>query len=101
MSGIEKAGQRGKKTNLLEIEEKLLNRIIDHLSSNRAIRDLKLEGESEKMIRGFQFLTQKPVMIIVNSDENNFGKNQDLIDRTGQTRSTRKLTTFGLAGVGR
>jgi GTP-binding protein YchF len=78
---IEKAGRRDKKTYLLEIEEKLLNRIIDHLSSNRAIRDLKLEGESEKMIRGFQFLTQKPIMIIVNSDENNFGKNQDLLQQ--------------------
>ena len=76
---IEKAVQRGKKTNLLEIEEKILNQIIDHLSRNRPIRDLKFEGESEKMIRGFQFLTLKPVMIIVNSDENNFGKNQDLL----------------------
>ena len=76
---IEKAGRRGKKTNLHKIEEKLLRRIIDHLSSNRAVRDLKLEGESEKMIRGFQFLTQKPVMIILNSDENNFGKNQNLL----------------------
>jgi GTP-binding protein YchF len=76
---IEKASRRGKKTNLLEIEEKLLRRIIDHLGSNRAIRDLKLAGGSEKMIRGFQFLTQKPVMIIVNSDETNFGKNHDLL----------------------
>jgi len=76
---IEKAGRRGKKTNLLEIEEKLLNRIIDHLSNNRAIRDLKLTDESEKMIRGFQFLTQKATLIIVNSDENNFGKNQELL----------------------
>jgi GTP-binding protein YchF len=76
---IEKAGRRGKKTNLLEIEEKLLKKIIDHLSSNRAIRDLKLAHESEKMIRGFQFLTQKAIMIIVNSDENNFGKNQKLL----------------------
>ena len=76
---IEKTARRGKKTNLLEIEEKILRQIIDHLSRNRAIRDLKFEGESEKMIRGFQFLTQKPVMIILNSDENNFGKNQDLL----------------------
>jgi hypothetical protein len=76
---IEKASRRGKKTNLLEIEEKLLRRIIDHLGSNRAIRDLQLAGGSEKMIRGFQFLTQKPVMIIVNSDENNFGRNHDLL----------------------
>jgi ribosome-binding ATPase YchF (GTP1/OBG family) len=38
---------RGKKTNLLDTEEKLLHRIIDHLSSNRPIRDLKLDGEPD------------------------------------------------------
>jgi GTP-binding protein YchF len=79
LARIEKTARRGKKTNLLEIEEKILKQIIDHLGRNRAVRDLKFEGESEKMIRGFQFLTQKPIMIILNSDENNFGKNRDLL----------------------
>jgi ribosome-binding ATPase YchF (GTP1/OBG family) len=60
---IEKAYRRGKATNLLKVEEKLLHRIIDHLSNNRPIRDLKLDGEHEKIIRGFQFLTQKPMMV--------------------------------------
>ena len=54
------------------------------MSSNRAVRDLKLAGESEKMIRGFQFLTQKPAMIILNSDENKFGKNQGLLQEIGK-----------------
>ena len=72
---IEKAARQGKKTNLLEIEERLLHRISDQLSSSRPIRDLELDGEHEKLIRGFQFLSQKPVMIILNSDESNFGKN--------------------------
>jgi GTP-binding protein YchF len=76
---IEKADRLGKKTNLLEAEEKLLHRIIDYLSANRLIRDLKLDGEHEKMIRGFQFLTQKPIMVIINSDEANFGKDQNLL----------------------
>ena len=39
---IEKANRQGKATNLLNIEEKLLHKIIDHLSNNRPIRDLKL-----------------------------------------------------------
>ena len=78
---IEKAYRRGKKTNLLEMEEKLLHRIIEHLNSNQPIRKLALEGESEKMIRGFQFLTQKPVMVILNSDETLFGRNRDLLER--------------------
>ncbi|MFC1580843.1 redox-regulated ATPase YchF [Thermodesulfobacteriota bacterium] len=81
---IEKAYRRGKKTNLLELEEKLLLRIIEHLNSSQPIRKMELEGESEKMIRGFQFLTQKPVMVILNSDEGLFGKNQDLVKRIGE-----------------
>jgi ribosome-binding ATPase YchF (GTP1/OBG family) len=31
------------------------------------------------MVRGFQFLTKKPFMVIPNSDETNFRKNQDLL----------------------
>ena len=81
---IEKAYRRGKKTNLLELEEKLLLRIIEHLNSSQPIRKLELEGESEKMIRGFQFLTQKQVMIILNSDDGLFGRNQDLLKRIGE-----------------
>lgn len=81
---IEKATRRGKTTNLLQMEEKLLHRIIDHLSSNQTIRTLRLDGAHEKMIRGFQFLTLKPMMVIVNSDEGNFGKNQDLLNEIGK-----------------
>ena len=76
---IEKATRRGKTTNLLQIEEKLLHRIIDHLSSDQPIRDLELDEMHAKMIRGFQFLTQKPMLVIVNSDEINFGKTRDLL----------------------
>jgi len=77
---IEKADRQGKKTNLLEIEERLLRRITDQLGANRPIREMKLAGEHEKLIRGFQFLTQKPVMIILNSDEANFGKGRGVLE---------------------
>ena len=78
---IEKAYRRGKRTNFLEMDEKVLRRIVDHLNSNRPIRDMELDGESDKMIRGFQFLSQKPIMVILNSDETGFGNNQDLLER--------------------
>ena len=77
---IEKADRQGKKTNLLEIEERLLRRITEQLGANRPIREMKLDGEHQKLIRGFQFLTQKPVMIIINSDEANFGKGQGVLE---------------------
>ncbi|MBW2411209.1 MAG: redox-regulated ATPase YchF [Deltaproteobacteria bacterium] len=76
---IAKAARQAKKTNLLDVEERLLFRITEQLGDNLPIRELKLDGEQEKMIRGFQFLTQKPVLVIINSDEENFGKNKNLV----------------------
>jgi len=80
---IKKACQQGKKTSLLETEEKVLRVIIEHLNNSRAIRELELDGEHEKMLRGFQFLTQKPYMVILNSEETNFGKDNDLLEKIG------------------
>ncbi len=76
---IGKAARQGKKTSLLEVEERLLLRITGQLSDNYPIRDMQLDGEHEKMVRGFQFLSQKPVLVIINSDETNFGKDQNLL----------------------
>jgi ribosome-binding ATPase YchF (GTP1/OBG family) len=77
---IEWSYARGKKTNELQMEEKTLRKILEHLNGNKAIRDLSLTKEEEKAIRGFQFLTQKPFMAILNSDDTNFGKNQSLLE---------------------
>ena len=71
---VEKDCRRGINTHLLEVEKRLLHRLIDHLNENQPIRRLQLDAESRKIMRGFQFLTQKPAMVIVNSDENNFAK---------------------------
>jgi GTP-binding protein YchF len=76
---IEKAYKRGKKTNVLEMEERTLRSIVTHLSDNGWISDLDLGDDQKKMIRGFQFLTQKPFMIILNSEEIRFGKNPEIL----------------------
>jgi hypothetical protein len=78
---IAHAYRRGKKTNALQIEEKVLRRIVDHVSENRVISELDLDREQEKVVRGFQFFTKKPLMVILNSDEYSFGKNNDLLKR--------------------
>ena len=73
------AFMRGTKTNALQAEKKVLGRIVDHLSKNRAVSGLDLDKEQVKTVRGFQFFTQKPLMVILNSDESGFGKNGDLL----------------------
>jgi GTP-binding protein YchF len=39
------------------------------LDENRPLRQLELEGEDEKRIRGFQFLSQKPMLYVLNLGE--------------------------------
>jgi len=77
---IEHAYQRGQKTDALQREEKVLRSILDHLSEDQPIRTLSLDQDQERALRGFQFLTQKPFMIIINSEETCFGKNKDLFN---------------------
>jgi ribosome-binding ATPase len=76
---IEHSYKRGKKSNALETEEKTLRKIVDHLGENRLILDFELDREQEKMVRGFQFLTLKPLLIVLNSDETRFGNNPEIL----------------------
>ena len=52
-----------------EREEAVLRRLKEALEAGRPIRDLALEPEEEKVIRGFRFLTQKPVLVLLNVGE--------------------------------
>jgi len=76
---IEWSSRRGKKTNTMEMEEKVLTKIQEELNSDRHIRNLVLNHNEEKLISGFQFITQKPFFVILNSGEENFGNNDDLM----------------------
>ena len=51
------------------LEEALLDRIEPHLAEGHALRNLSLEDDEEKQLRGYRFLTQKPVLVLVNVDE--------------------------------
>lgn len=50
-------------------EEELMRRLEPHLSQGRPLRSFELTADEELLIRGFRFLTQKPVLIVLNLDE--------------------------------
>ena len=77
---IEQAYKRGKKTTALQMEERALRKIVDHVNQNRPIFEIEFDREQEKSIRGFRFFTKKPMMVILNSDESVFGSQDDLLD---------------------
>ncbi|MDA3812681.1 MAG: DUF933 domain-containing protein [Candidatus Cloacimonetes bacterium] len=76
---VELSKKRGIKDSSLQIEEKALLKIIEHLEDSNPIRSLDLPSDEEKAVRGFQFLTQKPLLVVLNSDEDNFGNNDAVI----------------------
>ena len=57
----------------LDREFDLLVRSMAVLEENQPLRQLELEGEDEKRLRGFQFLSQKPMLYVLNLGEEEAG----------------------------
>src|SRR2546421_4496950 len=53
----------------LDKEFALLERLKRELEANRPLRELEFDDEDEKRIRGFQFLSQKPMLCVLNIGE--------------------------------
>jgi ribosome-binding ATPase len=53
----------------LDKEHELLIRCKEALEANTPLRNLEFVGEDEKRIRGFQFLSQKPMLLVLNLGE--------------------------------
>jgi len=61
----------------LDREFALLERCKAELDENRPLRQLEIDAEDEKRIRGFQFLSQKPVLYVLNLGEEEAAKLRD------------------------
>ena len=85
---IQQGYKRGQKSDALQREETVLIRILERLNKALPIRDLNLTPDEDKTIRGFQFLTRKPLMVILNSDESRFGTNGALLEEMEKTHRT-------------
>ena len=64
-----------------EREEIVLQRIHAGLQAGTPIRDLELDADEEKAIRGFRFLTQKPVLVLLNVGEGDLAQAPELVAR--------------------
>lgn len=70
--------KRGVKNNDLLLEEKLLEKIIASLNQNIPVRSLNISKEEEPLLRSWQLLSGKPVVLILNSDEEGLEKAHEL-----------------------
>jgi GTP-binding protein YchF len=64
-----------------EREEVILRRLKIELEAGRPIRDAGMSEDEAKAVRGFRFLTEKPVLVLLNVGETELGTASELVAR--------------------
>jgi GTP-binding protein YchF len=77
MDRVERDRKKAKSPEL-DREYALLERCKATLEGNLALRTLDFSPEEEKLIRGFQFLSQKPMLCVLNLGEEDAGRLQEI-----------------------
>ncbi len=65
-------------------EKAIIDRCYEQLSSNKPLRDLNLPPEDEKTIRCFQFLSIKPMLLVLNISEADMPKRAAILQDFSQ-----------------
>ena len=81
---------------LLEREQSLLEGIQSALEEGTPIRALDLAVDEEQAIRGFQFLTMKPTLVVLNLSEEQVAQADELAANVRATYAHAQTTVIGL-----
>jgi GTP-binding protein YchF len=75
---------KGKVDKALEVERALLDRCRLVLEGEQPLRDLELTEEERRILKGFQFLTLKPLLIALNLGESDLSRAGELLKPLAQ-----------------
>ena len=78
-------GAKASERDAIQKERDLLEDIKGHLEAETPIRDQQFTGEQSDRLRGFQFLTSKPLIVLLNIDEGDLGEAVELEERLAAT----------------
>lgn len=94
---IEKRLERLDKEGKKDKEHELLVRAREYIESEQSLRTLPLDAAEAKTLRGFEFLSQKPIMLVGNYGEEHIGED----DPSGLAAFAQEtsLTLIGLCGA--
>lgn len=70
-------------------ELELLKRCFSTLESEQPLREIEFSEEDEKALRGFQFLTAKPILLVLNIDEDALAKQEEILAQYKEMASGR------------
>ena len=77
---IEKDLKKGRSAEL-ERERDLVQRCKAALEEGKPLRTLELTGDDRKLLRGFQFLSAKPLLLVINLDEDDLADAGSSVER--------------------
>lgn len=92
---------RGAEREAAERELALMKRLKDSLETDQPIRELtdNMDDDERKILTGFGFLTEKPMLILLNLGEGQLGADGDaLIAEMRSTFASPKVAVDGMAG---
>jgi hypothetical protein len=90
---LEKDLKKGRSPEL-EREREVLGLGRTSLEEGRPLRSLDLRGDDAKRLRGFQFLSAKPLLIVINLDESDLAGQGALATRSDRAAEAAGLTPF-------
>lgn len=96
LSPIEKRLERLKREKGKPGEQELLTKLKAHLEGGGMLRDLALTEQEQVAVSGYRFLTQKPLIIVLNVAEGDVAK--PVPDAVKKVADEQKLTVITLSG---
>lgn len=84
-----------------DLEFALLEKLKAELEANRPLRGLEFSEADEKRIRGFQFLSQKPLLCVLNLGENDAGRMREIEEQFRAQHLSGRLHTGATAICGK
>jgi GTP-binding protein YchF len=99
---IERVDKDRKKTKNPELDHEfaLLERIKAELEADRALRELEFSADDEKRIRGFQFLSLKPILCVMNIGESDASRLHEVEEqyRNGVFAGRKNIAVTAICG---
>jgi GTP-binding protein YchF len=81
-----------------QLETDFLRKCQSHLEEEKLLIDLEMSDQEEKSIRGYMFLTQKPLLVVLNIAEDDIKESADMIEKFNDFISSGKREVTSMCG---
>lgn len=95
---VEIQRKKGVERTQAEAEQELLARFKETLTNETPLRNTKLTDEEAKVISGYTFLSQKPLLVVANIDESEIGKSSAPLEKLLQFATAKGAPLLAFCG---